>query len=958
MSPCSVLGQNDSEFQRARENVLRSQYKNYYKSLVILGYAWSQDEVAEFLPVVLNLTNPWAQTKFENVFAFGVRGDNPVSRTFELLRVISDNVNYFGLVDTKDSKLEDAYIETLVAHSNGCDVAVNLIRQRKIHVGKLVLLAPPFGTAEEAKYLPVEELIIRHVEGDLVSELIGKGMLFRWFLKHGWDVNIGPLGLSGRSSEPGYYPDGLGFELRKPLGPGGSQPKIDEKTYCRSEGDKYIFSRPHVVMTILMNWAIEHGDAGLIKQLLENLEKIYPSEQATAREEARQKLQKALKEAEGGATGPGTSTERSSVGSGGRPSHRAVRSANDPSVGVEAGPVSAAMVATWAAAAAGQSTEGRLRLDDLLPTDALRGTKPIISTPEQTMLLEFHANAVDARAVDFRVDGNTVGVVLVTKTLREPYFHEYHVCPRFHGWALDDVAAVPLGIRGHQASSWESGWFWLCRILDDRSGMAEVGAQFVVLVNESRREMTIDSRWLSKQYCPYWRGERAGAYDYFLNFQVWSCSETETCYLVEAVLAKLAQLSGGNWRLVLANQEEPRPPVAFLEGAWLAGNVVQITAWNRLWTPCLAVFHGTKQSVRDGGDVFFEYWAALRPGRNVLQLPLGQIDNAVVHCEVDGFIDKVFVSVDKTRTKPLPPVPAFAGLRGQPPAATPQVKIAWPPSNAKVVVLRDQLDMPDDDDGKRLAINGTVAGAPPGSTVDVFVYTNDWYKQDTVVVREGLWGSRVRLSGQGDFNKHSIYVRLRDASGAEIAHDRVDGIVRFDSKSGGTAKAPVGRARVGEAPARQWNPIVVEAKEFQGDAGCHREANGVLIVGGGPDGPNGRGGSASCRMALPEDASAIKLRVSIWHGMETEFGKGVHSVRQGGTVTVYVNEIPVHTIVCRHRGMYGDFWPEQQPELGRNLPEIDLAAKGIKGRSLTIKIVASPWTCMDLRSIEVEPMSR
>jgi hypothetical protein len=56
--------------------------------------------------------------------------------------------------------------------------------------------------------------------------------------------------------------------------------------------------------------------------------------------------------------------------------------------------------------------------------------------------------------------------------------------------------------------------------------------------------------------------------------------------------------------------------------------------------------------------------------------------------------------------------------------------------------------------------------------------------------------------------------------------------------------------------------------------------------------------------------------------------------------------------------MYGDFWPEQQPELGRKLPEIDLAAKGIKGRSLKIKIVASPWTCMDLRSIEVEPMSR
>jgi hypothetical protein len=341
-----------------------------------------------------------------------------------------------------------------------------------------------------------------------------------------------------------------------------------------------------------------------------------------------------------------------------------------------------------------------------------------------------------------------------------------------------------------------------------------------------------------------------------------------------------------------------------------------------------------------------------------VRLPLGQINNAVVYCEAGGFVDKVFVSVDETRSSPLPPAPRFVIGHATAVASAPNIKIVWPPNNATVTVLRDQLDMPDDDDGKRLAINGTFAGAPPGSTIDVLVYTNDWYKQDTVVVREGIWGARVRLSGQGDFNKHSIYVRLRDASGAEIAHDRVDGVVRADPLPAAAAQAGLGQPPLGQGPARQWNPIIVEAKDFQGDAGCHREASGVLIVGGGPDGPHGRGGSASCRVALPEDASAIKLRVSVSHGMETEFGKGVHSPRQGGTVTVFINDIPVNTIACRHRGMYGDFWPEQQPELGRKLPEIDLAAKGIKGRSLKIKIVASPWTCMDLRSIEVEPMSR
>jgi len=93
--------------------------------------------------------------------------------------------------------------------------------------------------------------------------------------------------------------------------------------------------------------------------------------------------------------------------------------------------------------------------------------------------------------------------------------------------------------------------------------------------------------------------------------------------------------------------------------------------------------------------------------------------------------------------------------------------------------------------------------------------------------------------------------------------------------------------------------------------------------------------------------------IGIHHGMPGEHGKGIHSRQHGGTVTVYINKVAVHTFQCIHRHMYNDFWPDPEAELGHDLPLIDLAEKGIKGPKLTIMFRASPWTCMDLRSIHV-----
>lgn len=152
--------------------------------------------------------------------------------------------------------------------------------------------------------------------------------------------------------------------------------------------------------------------------------------------------------------------------------------------------------------------------------------------------------------------------------------------------------------------------------------------------------------------------------------------------------------------------------------------------------------------------------------------------------------------------------------------------------------------------------------------------------------------------------------------------------------------------------------IVVEAREFFGLTGTGRWEGGI-IVGGGGRGPHGGRGSASCTVELPEDLSARKIVIGLHHGMPGEHGKGIHSKRSGGIVTISINNVVVHTFTCRNRipppAGHNDFWPERLPHLGHDLPLIDLDAKGIKGRKLTIKFDSSPWTCMDLRSISVTP---
>ncbi len=138
-------------------------------------------------------------------------------------------------------------------------------------------------------------------------------------------------------------------------------------------------------------------------------------------------------------------------------------------------------------------------------------------------------------------------------------------------------------------------------------------------------------------------------------------------------------------------------------------------------------------------------------------------------------------------------------------------------------------------------------------------------------------------------------------------------------------------------------------------AGATRDPAGdVLIIGGSVEGPTGAGGQAAWT-ATAAARQVDKLALTIYTNGARWYGKGIHSTQTGGTVGIYVNDVLIHTITCDRRGAYGDYWPAQTPagQAAYATGAIEVADLGISGPTLTVKIVAGPYTAVDVNRIEV-----
>ena len=212
----------------------------------------------------------------------------------------------------------------------------------------------------------------------------------------------------------------------------------------------------------------------------------------------------------------------------------------------------------------------------------------------------------------------------------------------------------------------------------------------------------------------------------------------------------------------------------------LSDGEVKIAIRSQLSEPRLVLFHGTKQLCQGCEDIPFEYWRVIRPGSNLVGLPLGDIANAVIYSEADGFLDKIYI--DREAPGPLAIrsifLPLVVGGSGSPPPpAEPGISITWPPDGAAVIVEKDLTDEVND---YRLTVHGTVQGMQPGWNILVEVFTDTWYPQEGAIIQDGLWGAGVRLAEQGAYNNHKIRVTLQDESGAAVESVTVNDIVRVN----------------------------------------------------------------------------------------------------------------------------------------------------------------------------------
>jgi hypothetical protein len=448
--------------------------------------------------------------------------------------------------------------------------------------------------------------------------------------------------------------------------------------------------------------------------------------------------------------------------------------------GIESQPVSLGLLASAILAAALSQRSVAWNLDDFLPSSGPAGTSPVVSVPRQTLLptvaREGIGNAIESRAVDFRVNrhdpATTTAVVLLMKTPgNQAYWHEYAACARFHGWNLIDLHSVPIDRQETPA------WFWHCVAEHPPSGRREHAIQFCVFVSERRRELVFDSQWIAKQYGRHWRNTQR-PFDYVLNYQIWSGSKECSLALARAVLDTLTE-KRGSWQYTFANQPEPATtvPEIFIAAAWIDGGDVCLIVTNRGSERRLVCFHGSKRVGReDGPDIMVpEQWHSADLGTSVVRLPLVPLHNAVVYAELDGWMDKVFVSTDTHHPRQAARTSTPRRALLQDPRADSGLSIAWPPDKARVPVLKDHTDLPGDkDDDYCVAITGNVpADVPRGAQVVVDVGTDHFYRQKTVVL-DGLWGCRAYLRG----DEHTIRVRVLDSSGRVVAEQSVTGIRR------------------------------------------------------------------------------------------------------------------------------------------------------------------------------------
>jgi hypothetical protein len=129
-------------------------------------------------------------------------------------------------------------------------------------------------------------------------------------------------------------------------------------------------------------------------------------------------------------------------------------------------------------------------------------------------------------------------------------------------------------------------------------------------------------------------------------------------------------------------------------------------------------------------------------------------------------------------------------------------------------------------------------------------------------------------------------------------------------------------------------------------------AGDVLLIGGTTQGPSADGGEAMWTLTL-QDGPVNQVQITLWTNGELYWGKGIHSLDQDGTVSLYLGEQLVHTIVCDTLGEFNNYWPASAPVGSSTYVTDTITLAEPVGPDLTFRIVAEPGTSMDISKIQL-----
>ncbi|WP_231874631.1 DUF6923 family protein [Polaribacter atrinae] len=167
-------------------------------------------------------------------------------------------------------------------------------------------------------------------------------------------------------------------------------------------------------------------------------------------------------------------------------------------------------------------------LKDLIPLDVIPGTTTLESSPSDLIAI---TNATELYSVDYVKDGETVAVVLATKTENGVYEHTKFICDRLLGAELLSVSTIELfqeEVEEGEDGEEKEGVHFIKSIIKNSNESKEFVLSFSGRLINDDVNFEIDSHWNIDKY-------EAGATYY--NFQIWTNSVDDLLTLGEEALA-------------------------------------------------------------------------------------------------------------------------------------------------------------------------------------------------------------------------------------------------------------------------------------------------------------------------------------------------------------------------------------------------------------------------------------